>query len=650
MATETILRILYAEDEPLDVELVARALQDQGVQATCVRVDTREAFLHALESEDFDLILSDYSMPAFDGLSALELAQEKRPDIPFIHISGTIGEERAVEALQKGATDYVLKDRLFRLGAVIRRSLKDKALRLQKSLVEEELHGTLTKLQRLVAASPTVTYSAPFPPGPLTTFVSENVKERFGYEAETIITEADFWISRIHPDDQEGVRSRLGALGTQPPGVAVYRFLHADGSWRWVEDRVNLVRDETGAPREIVGSWVDVTDLRRMHDDMARMQAEIHQAQKLEAIGSLAGGVAHDFNNILMVILSYATFLLAKLPPDSELRREVLEIRNAGNRAADLTQQLLAFSRKETLNPQEINPSEAVRNLSRMIGRLIGDNIRLSLDLGQDSGFILCDPTQFDQILINLIVNARDAMPEGGEVVIRTGVTAPVGSPADECFISVGDSGVGIAPDLLDKIFEPFFTTKAEGKGTGLGLSMVYGAVRQNGGRITVESALGKGTVMSVFFERRDATPLFAQDARALNEEPCSPLTILLVEHDDSVRRATTLLLESLGCTVIPAGGGEQALKIYGERKVQIDCIVTDVIMPEMGGAELWRRVREMDPAARIVFCTGYVSEIEMVERALGEGAAIVQKPFDGRTILNKIRSLPQRGARESAP
>ena len=297
---------------------------------------------------------------------------------------------------------------------------------------------------------------------------------------------------------------------------------------------MNLVRDEAGRPREIVGSWTDITDARRMQEDVARMEQQFHQAQKLEAIGSLAGGVAHDFNNILMVILSYSGFILGKLPKDSPLRREVEEIQKAGNRAADLTHQLLAFSRKETVNPRSFDPREAVQNLSKMLARLIGDNITLNLELGREPGFIFCDPSQFDQVLINLVVNARDAMPGGGQIDIEYLVT-----PHDECCISVKDTGTGMSREVMSRIFEPFFTTKPAGQGTGLGLSMVYGAVQQNKGRIIVESEVGKGTQMRVYFKRAAAPGTASGRPRPAEERPGLGKTLLLVENDHSVRQAT---------------------------------------------------------------------------------------------------------------
>ena len=635
MATDKTLRILHLEDNVTDAELIWATLAEQGIRATWTRVDNHQSFLGALETQHFDLILSDFSMPSFGGKEALEIAKQKYPEAPFIFVSGTIGEERAVEALLNGATDYVIKDRLFRLGAVVQRSMKDAALKAQKRLAEEHLHATYSQLQRLLAISPAVIYSTPFPPGEAATFVSENVQKRFGYEPGEFLGRSGFWLSHVHPDDRATVASRLKELPDVAPKPASYRLQHADGSYRWVEDHMDVIHNEKGVPIEIVGSWIDITDVKLLQDEMAKVQEQFHQAQKLEAIGSLVGGVCHDFNNILMVVLSYSDFVLRKLPEDSPVRREVEEIRKAGNRAADLTHQLLAFSRKETVSPQNLEMNGAIRNLSKMLGRLIGDGITLRLDLSKDPGFITCDPTQLDQILVNLVVNARDAMQTGGEIVIETRAV-----PEGEYRVSIKDSGTGISEENMAHIFEPFFTTKPAGKGTGLGLAMVYGAVKQNKGRITVESEVGKRTTFHIFFKSiSNNTPARTQEVSDSGLE-LGGVTVLLVDDDPSVLVATTSLLEGLGAAVISASGGEEALKLFLANAESISVVLTDVTMPGISGPELAKSIRALNPNARILFSTGYVGEIERAEREGIAGSAIVQKPFDGLTIAAAIRSL----------
>jgi signal transduction histidine kinase len=643
MSQERVLRIVQLAEDRTSADLVRSAVKEEGIVADWISVSNRAELEAVLPSGGIDLILSDYQHSSFVGMEALSLVRARRPDVPFIFVSGTVGEERAVEALRHGATDYVLIDRLFRLGSVIRRALWDSAQRLQRKLVEEQLRTTYAQLQRLLAASPAIIYSALPPEGHVITFVSENVRSRLGHDPGDLTRRSDFWASHVHPDDLPAAQAcRAQSDGTER--VCRYRFLHADGTYRWIEDRPNVVAAASGTPGEIVGSWMDVTVLLHMADDKARLQEQFHQAQKMEAVGSLAGGVAHDFNNILMVILSYSDFLLAKLPQDSTLRFELQEIKKAGNRAAALAHQLLAFSRKHNVNPQPINPSTAVRNLSKMIDRLIGEHIGVDLDLTDDTGCILCDPSHFDQILINLIVNARDAMPNGGRVIIGTGLAryaeAPGAEDGDAFAIWVSDTGVGIPRENLSRIFEPFFTTKPPGRGTGLGLAMVYGAVKQNSGRVEVESRVAAGTTIRVIFPRIvDAVSV----AAPLPAEPypeAQGKVILLAEDTVSVRRATATLLANLGFEVIEAESGEQALEKFTKGSETIDLVVTDVVMPGMNGPALCQELRKLRPGVKVIFSTGYLAEVELLERDLGATELVVHKPYDGETIVRAIRSI----------
>lgn len=436
------------------------------------------------------------------------------------------------------------------------------------------------------------------------------------------------FLELLHPEDRLPAERVFGeVIAGKRFTPQEYRIVTKSGGY--------LPTEFTTTPLLVEGKVVGILGIGRDVSERRKLEDQFHQAQKLEAIGSLVSGVAHDFNNILMVILGYTSFLLIKLPQDSPLRREVEEIVRAGKRAADLTHQLLAFSRKETLNPQRFDPSNAIRNLSKMLSRLIGDDITLRLELSTQSGFLLCDLTQFDQILINLVVNARDAMPAGGEIVLATAVT-----PEQEYRISVTDTGEGIPNEIIDRIFEPFFTTKPAGKGTGLGLAMVYGAVQQNKGRITVDSEPGRGTVMNIYFKKIAPGQTLSTSTPGAGEHFAAKDTILLVDDDESVRLATRSLLESLGFTVLDASSGGQALQVYAANQRRIDFVATDVRMPGMAGTELVRRLRELNTSVRVILFSGYMGDIEQVERDLGPGSTIIQKPFDGQTFLEKIRLL----------
>jgi len=892
------IRILHLEDNIRDAELITSALEDQGVNAAWTRVESSEALAKALREDTYDLIVSDFTFPSFNGLDALEVAKGTRPDVPFIFVSGTIGEERAVEAMRKGAVDYVLKDKIFRLGAVVRRALAETSLRVQRKLAEEELHRVSEQFTRLLTASPVVIYSGAADASFEATIVSTNVYAQLGYEPHEFVEESGFWLAHIHEEDRERVREQHSRLFDGQEHVFVYRFRHRDGAWRWIEDHRRLASGQGSGFPEVTGFLVDITErklaedkrreseelfrvllesspdlvllmdrdfrylyanpeaarilnrsvgeivgkrvsevlhpdavdrteaalrrvfetgelyfsdpaaefsigdvifesrmvpiknktgevtsvltirrditeriraervlreseekfrtvaegspnvifisrggkvlyvnercldilgftktelldsftwdavispecmsriqlhisqtfrgarvppaeyeglkkdgsrvpfvfnatlisyegapalllvvtdiseLKKVESENAKIQDRLRQAEKMESIGSLAGGVAHDFNNILMVILSYSDFLLDKLPVGGPLRREVEQIKKAGNRAAELTSHLLAFSRKQAVVPRQIDPNDAVRNLHKMIGRLIGDHIRLTLDLQPDIGFILCDPSQFDQILINLVVNSRDAMPEGGEVIVETrGVELDTGDlaadsdavPGHYIRVSVIDTGSGIPPEILNKIFDPFFTTKPQGKGTGLGLSMVYGAIKQNKGHLDVGSVPGRGTTFHLYFDRI-APPGARSIARtAAMEIDLNGVTVLLVEDDENVREATKLILEASGCAVIEAADGLDAVRLFADKAPQIDIVLSDVVMPQMGGAQLGKKLREMKPNVRIIFCTGYIDHVKELETVLGETPTIISKPYERADLIRAIRTL----------
>ncbi|MEW6367470.1 MAG: ATP-binding protein [Acidobacteriota bacterium] len=388
----------------------------------------------------------------------------------------------------------------------------------------------------------------------------------------------------------------------------------------------------------------DVTENRRL-------QAQFVHAQKMDAVGRLAGGVAHDFNNLLSVIISYSSSILEELPVGSELRADAEEIRKAGLRAAALTRQLLAFSRKQTVEPRDVNVQDAIGELSKMLVRLVGEHIDLKISAGGAPRVIRIDPVQLEQVLVNLAINARDAMPHGGALTIavrtvlvdREQASLPAGIECGEYVqIGVEDTGVGMSQEIMQKIFEPFFTTKLDGKGTGLGLSMVYGAVKQNGGHISVSSEPGRGTTFTVWFKRVEPKAAAASDAAA--EIPRGKgETILLVEDDESARRATARMLTAGGYRIIEARNGVEALTSFKANQGSVSMVISDVVMPSMGGGELEARLREMDPATKILFVSGYLDDMVRAQGVIGAGAAVLGKPFERGLLLRSVRMLLDR-------
>jgi two-component system cell cycle sensor histidine kinase/response regulator CckA len=704
------VRILHLEDDQVDALLVREALESEGFGCQIVRVDTREAFEAALDSDGFDLVLSDYALPSFDGVTALEIARRKRPDLPFLFVTGAMGEELAIETLKAGATDYVLKDRLGRLAPSVRRALTEARARSERRRDEQQTAMRLA-VTRGLAESATVEELAPrlieaisrngrfvagamwFDNGAgelscryfwrrpdaaigefeeltrgialregagmpgrvwatgkaswiedmesdgsfsrtatarkvgiravcgvpirsgqevlgvldlysaeprsaeerlmmvledignqLGQFVerrraelalreseeryrsiventrewiwsagldgrliynSPAVKDILGYEPEELIG-VDFF-DYIHPEDlsraskliTESVAAKRGWQGV------VLRWRNRAGDYRSLESNADPILGPNGELLGFRGADRDITE-------RLNLEAQLRQSQKMEAIGTLAGGVAHDFNNLLTTILGYSHLLLQELVPGSELAGEVEEIRKAGERAADLTRQLLAFSRKQILQPIVLEVNSVVRDTEKMLRRLIGEDIDFTLFLDSAAGCVKADPGQLEQIIMNLVVNARDSMPRGGRLTIKTR-SCEVGpaqaralaglTPGFYVRLSIRDTGEGMDRETLSRIFEPFFTTKEKGKGTGLGLSTVYGIVKQSGGYIAADSEPGRGTSFEIYLPRVSETGATAEAPSESAFQPGSE-AILLVEDEAPVRGLALRVLE----------------------------------------------------------------------------------------------------------
>lgn len=514
-AVEKPSKILCLEDNLQDRELLEATLSGEQVSCEFVFATTKLEFESALERTVFDLIISDFTLPSYDGMSALAAARKMQAETPFIFVSGTIGEERAVEGLKNGATDYVLKDRRDRLVSAVQRALRETQERAERKKLEDQLR----------------------------------------------------------------------------------------------------------------------------------------QSQKMEAIGQLAGGVAHDFNNILSIIQGNAELALmepGKLDADTE---ECLsQIKQASKRAANLVRQLLAFGRKHTLRLETVNLKDLMRNLTTMLDRIIGEDVRLECHCDGEL-VVRADAGMMEQMVLNLVINARDAMPQGGRLLIGA---KPV--TIDELLVpphsdvrageficlSVSDSGTGIAPEHLSRIFEPFFTTKQVGKGTGLGLAMVYGIVKQHQGWINVMSQVGAGTTFEIFLPavRVTAVPTTIPPVETALQGGTE--TILLVEDDDAVRFMTRRTLEGCGYKVVEAASGRKALAIWPSCKSEVDLLLTDIVMPDgINGHRLAEMLREQVPALKVIFVSGYNangSTGDTTFLARGDNY-FLQKPYHMHVLMNAIRA-----------
>jgi two-component system cell cycle sensor histidine kinase/response regulator CckA len=517
LAPLTSLRVLFVEDSADDVELIRLELVRHGFQIQPRIAETRHDFVAAIGEGNWDVVLSDHSMKGFSSIDALQLLRDHDSDIPFIIVSGTIGEDSAVDAMRAGAHDYVLKHNLRRLGPAVERELREAANRRMQRTTQAALQA------------------------------SEN---------------------------------------------------------------------------------------------------RLRHAQRMEAVGRLAGGIAHDFNNLLTVILGFSEFLIEELPEDGALHRDASEIRMAAQRATRLTKQLLAFSRQQVLERRVIDLVGAVSEMQPMIERLIGEDVQFSFSHAEPPQLVLMDPGQFEQIVMNLVINARDAMPGGGRLklfVERTRLDVQQAGeleipPGQYVMLAVSDSGEGIDADTLEHIFEPFFTTKAPGSGTGLGLSTVFGIVHQCGGAIGVQTELKQGTTFRVYF------PLSKQPAAS--DEPDPPAasrqrasTILLAEDEQGVRAFLEMALMRAGHRVISAPSGAAAVEKAGHINEPIDLLIADVVMPGLSGPDAADQLRQRHPDMQTLFLSGYSTHAALPERVTADPGAFLQKPFTIEALLSKVRA-----------
>ncbi len=635
------LRVLFVEDSESDLELVVRALRRGGFDPSWEVVDAAPAMEAALQRGPWDVIVADHSMPRFNAPDALGVLKRSGLDLPFIVVSGHIGEELAVACMKAGAHDYINKDNLARLAPAVPRELREAGDRRRRREAESALDEAQERYRVLVDNAADVI-------GVLDTagrmqFVSPSVRRTLGWEPDELAGRPV--LEFVHPDDVEPVRAHLGeamAEGSLSPLERI-RVRHRDGSWRIFEGSGAHVAAFGGTPQLIVTAR-DITD-------RVQLEEQLNQAQKMEAIGQLAGGVAHDFNNLLTVILGYSSRLLDQLARQPELHAEVDEIRRAATRAANLTQQLLAFSRKQVFALQVVDLGRVVEGVDKLIRRLIGADVQLTLKLDPAECLVRVDPGQMEQVIMNLVVNARDAMPQGGRLTLQTAcvdldrrdASRTVGvQPGPHVMLAVSDSGEGMDEATQARLFEPFFTTKAPGKGTGLGLSTVYGIVRQSGGAIRVQSAPGRGATFRIYLPRVEAR------VSAAVEAPPAPApatlrggeTILLAEDEPQVRGMVRELLRRHGYSVIEARDGPEALDLARRHRGLIHLLLSDVVMPGMNGIEVATRLAEERPEMRALYVSGYTEDVTVHREGFQPGTAFLAKPFTDDALLRAVREV----------
>jgi PAS domain S-box-containing protein len=479
---------------------------------------------------------------------------------------------------------------------------------------------------------------------------SETLEEVAGLARGQGPTTAEAFMSYVDPDDRATLTERLEEAVRSPHEdfSAEFRLVRPDGERRWVESHARFLMGADGGPQALIGVGIDVTDRRTT-------ELNLQQARKMEAIGRLAGGIAHDFNNLLTAILGYSELLLERVQHDPSMAADLEEIRKAGERAGRLTRQLLAFSRRQVLLPQTLDLNHVVLDLDRMLSRIIGEDVRLELLTGACLDKTKADPGQVEQILMNLVINARDAMPQGGALRVRTDnatIDAEFtkrhkgSTPGRYVLLEVQDTGSGMGPDVLAHVFEPFFTTKGPGKGTGLGLATVYGIVKQSGGYVTIDSALGAGTTVRIYLP-----------AVAEADEPLGTIgtptpavrtlsgteTVLVCEDDLGIRQLVVKTLAQHGYTVLEASDVHDAVALAEGHNGPMHLLLTDIVMPDLNGPNLAQHVVRRRPEIKVLYISGFPHSVAVGARSLSSRATLLAKPFTPRVLATSVRECLDR-------
>ena len=632
------LRILIVEDSEDDTQLLLHELRRGGYDPMHERVDSAAAMEQALAGQQWDMVIADYSIPNFNSMAALALLKERGLDLPFIIVSGAITEETAVATMKAGAHDYLLKGNLKRLIPAIERELREAKSRRERRRAEEALRESEKRLQAILDNSPALIFL-------------KNTEGRYLYVNPQFANLTPLTREQIlgKTDDEiflpaHAAAFRANDLKVLQAGVALEFEEVADqqdGPHTSIVSKFPL-RNAEGKVYAICGIATDITERKSL-------EAQLRQSQKMEAVGQLAGGIAHDFNNLLTVINGYSELMLLSLPVEHPHCATFEQIRQAGEKASRLIRQLMAFSRQQVLQPKVLDLNAVVANIDTMLQRVIGEDIDLLTILSPGLASVKADPGQIEQVLMNLLVNARDAMPAGGRLTIETADvvldtdyarTHVAVNPGRYVMLAVSDNGCGMDAETQARIFEPFFTTKELGKGTGLGLSTVYGIVKQSGGNIGVYSEPGRGTTFRIYLPRIEEAAEAVEPGKAREQLPRGSETILLVEDEAGVRTLAKTILQTHGYTVLDAAQGKDAFLLSGQHEGLIHLMVTDMVMPEMSGREVAERLKPLRPNMKVLFMSGFTDKAMVHHEELDPGMAFLQKPFTPQTLARKVREV----------
>ncbi len=615
------LRVLIIEDSEDDALLIARVLRRGGYDVQVEQVDTAEEMRAALARQPWDIIICDYTMPKFSGLAALTILKESGLDLPFIIVSGTIGETAAVAAMKAGAHDYVMKDNLTRLIPIIQRELEETKVRRERRRAEQDK----LRLQAQVEAQAQQMQH-------IVNTIPEGV----------LLLDRDNIVIQANPVAKEDLRvladtavgHKLTQLGGRP--ITTLQTSPPKGFWHKVQAKgrsFEIIAKPVEAGVDTLGWVLVIRDVTREQEITQRM----HQQERLIAVGQLAAGIAHDFNNIMTVITLY-THLMLKTPDLSDRLQERLNVvAQQALRASALIEQILDFSRSTVLEKHPLDLLPFLKEFIKLLKRTLPEHIEITLTYGLDQYMVNADPTRMQQVLMNLAFNARDAMPQGGKLRVSLEyahfetpekLPVPEMSPGSWIKIAVSDTGVGIPPDIQPKIFDPFFTTKEGGEGTGLGLAQAFGIMKLHEGEIVMESEVGQGATFTLYLpplktSQTEATPLETADLIQGQGE-----TILVVEDNASTREALIDSLDLLNYQVLSAANGQEALRILEKYEDQVALILSDIVMPEMGGVALLRAINQKGLTVRMVMLTGHPLDQALEElRPLGLHGWMLKPP-----------------------
>jgi two-component system cell cycle sensor histidine kinase/response regulator CckA len=630
--------IMIVDDHPANLRLLEDMLLQQGHEVRSFPLG--RLALAAAKRNPPDLILLDINMPEMNGYEVCERlkAVQELADLPVIFLSALNETQDKVKAFQAGGVDYISKP--FQLEEVHARVATHlKLYRLQRDLK--------LRNERLEEGVADIIFRWEIVPRRRVAYINPAANLILGYSPEDFYTDRQLISSIVHPDDRHIMEEMLRGVVSGTTQSTLIRYMHRNGNTVWIEQRNTLVRDSAGRLVAVNCVARDVTERKHLEE-------QLRQSQKMEAIGLLAGGVAHDFNNMLTVIMGFANLILSDEAPSPSVARKIGHIKSAAEKAVILTRQLLAFGRRQIFRPTLLNINSVVEHASEMFAPLLGADIDCVFDLDPELSFVKTDAAQIEQILVNLSVNAKGAMPGGGRLTIETrnvmldgAITGGTWSgQLPYIMLAVTDTGCGMDASTRSRIFEPFYTTKEQGKGTGLGLSIVYGIVKQSAGDIRVFSEPGEGTRFEILLpatEIVEAAP--APPIQAVPEPASGCETILLVEDDSGVRQLVGLILGISGFEVLTAGDAKEALSVAEQHQGRIGLVLTDLIMPGMSGIALVASLRQLNHKIRVLYMSGYASDSVVAHGQLDPKIPFIQKPFSGPDLIRAIRETLAGGA-----